>query len=82
MPNSSPLTLHLQHLGLLFEKESGPGNLCFANENAELRNEFKRVFTPQDLQYYLRANPDGELPEDTDQFWRAVDRGKRISLTS
>lgn len=76
------LTRHLEHLGLLFEKEPGPNNLCFANENAELRNEFKRVFTPQDLHYYILANPAGQLPEDTDEFWKGVEKGKRLSLTS
>ncbi len=77
---STTLILHMeQKLGLLFEEAPTPGNLCFANENAGLRNEFKRIFTPLDLHYYTLANPTGSLPETTDKFWEAVDRGKQLA---
>lgn len=73
------LIRHLeQKLGLLFEKEPGPDNLCFANQNSGLRNEFKRIFTPQELHYYTLANPTGPLPEDTDVFWQGVEKGKQL----
>ncbi|MCD8540437.1 MAG: hypothetical protein LRY55_12220 [Leadbetterella sp.] len=70
---------HLERLGLLFEKEPGPHNLCLANENAGLRNEFKRVFTSLDLRYYILATPAGSLPENTDIFWQEVEKGKQLS---
>lgn len=74
------LILHLeQKLGLLFREEPGPDNLCFADRNSELRNDFKRVFTPEDLYYYTLAKPEGPLPENTDIFWEHVERGKQLS---
>jgi len=80
MKQSPALIQHLEkRLGLLFEKEPGSHNLCFANENAGLRNEFKRVFTPRDLHYYTLANPAGSLPKDTDKFWQEVEKGKQLS---
>ena len=87
MPDSasfrSRLIHHLEnHLGLLFEKEPGPGNLCFANNNNELRSEFKQVFTPRDLHHYLLATPAEQLPEDTGEFWLKVEKGKNFPLTS
>lgn len=77
---SIPLLQHLeQKLGLLFEKEPGPDNLCFANQNSELRNHFKRIFTPEDLYYYTRATPMGHFPENTDAFWQGVEEGKELA---
>jgi hypothetical protein len=38
-----------------FEKTISKGNLCFARNNEELRDEFKQVFTPVDLLDYWRA---------------------------
>lgn len=74
----SLLIHHLeQKFGLLFEKEPGPNNLCFANQNSELRNDFKRIFTPKDLHYYTLATPPGHLPENTDAFWQGVEEGKQ-----
>ncbi|WP_367914855.1 hypothetical protein [Leadbetterella sp. DM7] len=75
------LIRHLeQKLGLLYEEEPGPNNLCFANENADLRNEFKRIFTPEDLRYYSLASPSVPLPLSTDEFWERVATGKRLTL--
>lgn len=77
-PNS--LLRHIeQNLGLLFEEEPGPNNLCFANENSELRNDFKRIFTSQDLHYYTLAHSKGRLPENTDAFWEGVEKGKQLA---
>lgn len=78
---NQPLIRHLeQKLGLLFQEEHGPNNLCFANENADLRSEFKRIFTPQDLRYYARASSNDPLPRNTDEFWERVEKGKQFLL--
>lgn len=74
------LISHLAQLGLLFQAEPGPDNLCFADQNSELRNDFKRVFTPQDLYYYTLVNPEGALPENTDLFWKQVEKGQQLSM--
>jgi hypothetical protein len=44
-----------QKLGLRFAETLPETNTCFANNNAELRDDFKQVFTSQDLQYYLKS---------------------------
>ncbi len=77
---SKHLTQHLeQKLGLLFEEAPSTYNLCFANQNSELRNDFKRVFTPEDLHYYTLAHPKGHLPENADAFWQGVEKGKQLA---
>ncbi|MCO5286838.1 MAG: hypothetical protein M9898_10535 [Chitinophagaceae bacterium] len=42
-----------RNLGLLFVAESTTGNVCYAEENAEMRDEFRQVFTAADLRDYL-----------------------------
>lgn len=42
-------------LGLTFVPEKEDGNLCFANSNDELRDEFKQTFAPIDLLDYIYA---------------------------
>lgn len=41
-----------RNLGLGFEPEPEEGNVCFAYNNAELRADFKQVFTPLDILNY------------------------------
>lgn len=42
-----------RNLGLLFVTETTTGNVCYAEENAEMRDEFRQVFTAADLRDYL-----------------------------
>lgn len=39
--------------GLTFVPENENGSVCFANNNDELRDEFKQVFTIKELLYYI-----------------------------
>lgn len=41
--------------GLLFIPEAASNNLCFANNNSELRDDFKRVFSPVEIFDYHYA---------------------------
>jgi predicted helicase len=45
----------VEKLGLTFVAEREDGNVCFANNNDELRDEFKSVFAPVDLLDYIYA---------------------------
>ncbi len=74
--SNQSLIRHLeQKLGLLFEEAPSTHNLCFANQNSGLRNDFKRVFTPADLYYYTRVTD--YFPESTEAFWQRVEEGKQ-----
>lgn len=42
-------------LGLLYLPDAAPGEVCYANDNAELRDDFKQVITPADVADYLHA---------------------------
>lgn len=42
-------------LGLDFIPQKTTGNICFAENNDELRDDFKQVFTSADLLNYIRA---------------------------
>ena len=44
-----------QRFGLTFVPEIENGNLCFINNNKELRDEFKQTFTPIDILDYIYA---------------------------
>lgn len=65
-----------QKLGLTFiEKEDG--NVCMANNNSELRDEFKQSFTLADVQSYIRVAgiKEGEtipLPKDATFFFNST----------
>lgn len=63
-------------LGLTYIDENKEGNLCFVNNNSELRDEFKQNFTRQDVLHYINATKqvDGEikLPATAEEFWEKV----------
>lgn len=46
-------TLFQKSTGLLYEGENKPGNVCFANNNEDMRDEFKQVFSTMDILYYV-----------------------------
>ena len=69
-------------LGLNFIEKEG-GNLCMANRNSELRQEFKQSFTLDDIQFYIKAvqQKNGAalpLPENETIFLTLVKKGKQI----
>ncbi len=53
--NKEILNQIVEKLGLAFVAEREDGNVCFANNNDELRDEFKSVFAPIDLLDYIYA---------------------------
>lgn len=77
-------------IGLLFVGKMEDGNVCFANNNDDLRDEFKQVFYPGDVLDYVygalnagdetarMANPKIPYPENADEFWRLASSGKTI----
>jgi hypothetical protein len=44
-----------ENLGLEFIAENKTGNVCFINNNAEMRDDFKQTFTPIDILDYTYA---------------------------
>ena len=56
-PNLDPKIVNeiAKKLGLTFTPEKETGNVCFANNNDELRDEFKQTFAPIDLLDYIYA---------------------------
>ncbi|MCO6498625.1 MAG: hypothetical protein J5I50_13305, partial [Chitinophagaceae bacterium] len=83
-----------REMGLLFAPNPVEGNVCFAENNEEMRDEFKQVFTPADLRDFLYAvvftslyQNDGEnsLPRiplltDSLDFWQLVRLGGNLRL--
>lgn len=66
-------------LHLSFVEENKDGNLCFRNNSAELRDEFKEVFDAKDVQAYCNAfssNKEMPWPATAADFWKAVRLGK------
>lgn len=56
-PNFNTEIVHKisNRIGLLFIPEEETGNVCFATNNDEMRDDFKQVFTPTDLLDYIYA---------------------------
>ncbi len=57
--------------------ESEEGNVCMANRNSELRDEFKQSFTLADVQHYIttlgiKAGEPVPLPGDAAAFFNPV----------
>ncbi len=73
-------------LNLRFTLENSPGRVCFAENNQELRDEFKQVFNTEDLMHFIAGqigNTDSsektiEIPKDAEDFWYYVRKGRRI----
>lgn len=77
--------------GLLFLEKMEDGNVCFANNNDDLRDEFKQVFSPGDVLDYVygilnipennnagSANPEIPLPKNAEIFWQNAAIGRTI----
>lgn len=63
-----------QKTGLHFQFENVGGNLCYQNNNSDLRDEYKVVFNAADLEWYIRSFGFDEvlLPIDSRDFWLKV----------
>ncbi|HLV23877.1 MAG TPA: hypothetical protein VKY36_03765 [Moheibacter sp.] len=69
-----------QKTGLEFQKEINSGNLCFVNNNEDLRDEFKQAFTEKDFRNFLNFFENGEIqiPENAAIFWELVKKGREF----
>lgn len=75
--------------GLLFLGKMEDGNVCFANNNDDLRDEFKQVFSPGEVLNYIYGvlnspeyhhgneftNPEIPYPENAEIFWNYAASG-------
>ncbi len=66
--------------GLEFLNEEQNGNLCFAQNNFDLRDEFKSGFSFSDFNYFLKNFSKKSLiiPSEAATFWELVEKGKNI----
>lgn len=64
--------------GLKFQQEIEEGNLCYRNNNEDLRDDFKEVFSTEDLKSYIRFFNGNEiqLPTNNLDFWKKVKAAK------
>ncbi|MFA7617393.1 MAG: hypothetical protein WBF83_07485 [Moheibacter sp.] len=67
-----------QRTGLKFQPEIEDGNLCYRNNNEDLRDDFKEVFSTEDFKAYLRFFNGNEIqiPIDNLDFWKKVKSAK------
>ncbi|MGB3453407.1 MAG: hypothetical protein WBA59_06235 [Moheibacter sp.] len=67
-----------QRTGLKFQQEIEEGNLCYRNNNEDLRDDFKEVFSTEDLKAYIRFFNGNEiqLPTNNLDFWKKVKAAK------
>lgn len=91
--NRDIISIFEKSVGLLFLEKTEDGNVCFANNNEDLRDEFKQVFSPGDLLDYVYGiltvaknstdglnNPEIPFPKDAEIFWRHVAIGRTTRL--
>lgn len=66
--------------GLEFLEKEMDGNLCFAQNNFDLRTDFKSGFCFEEFQFFLASfsGKEVEIPEDSENFWKRVEKGRRI----
>ena len=65
-------------LDLTFLENETEGNLCFVENNADLRCEFKSGFTFSEFQFFLYSFSENavEIPKNVEEFWKRVEWGK------
>lgn len=61
--------------GLTFvsNQDSLTGSVCFANQNQELRDDFKQVFTTMDVLDYMHAVIDSPKYSQSLEEWQTID---------
>jgi len=69
-----------KNTGLEFLEKEMDGNLCFAQNNFDLRDEFKSGFSFSDFNYFLKNFSKKSLiiPSEAATFWELVEKGKNI----
>ncbi|MGB6084638.1 hypothetical protein [Moheibacter sp.] len=69
-----------KNTGLEFLEKEMDGNLCFAQNNFDLRDEFKSGFSFSDFIYFLKNFSEKSLiiPSEAATFWELVEKGKNI----
>lgn len=76
----------LEHATGLTFAEGDTGNTCMANNNDELREEFRQIFTLTDVQCYLKAISQTTdqilIPKNETDFWTMVNSGKGSGSTT
>ncbi|MFA7446472.1 MAG: hypothetical protein WCY89_11030 [Flavobacteriaceae bacterium] len=75
-------------LKLQFVSKTQPGNTCFAEQNSELQDDFKQVFTQIDVLDYFYAivhssefqetEIEKNYPKTTREFWNSVQKGEKL----
>lgn len=73
-----------QKLGIQFQNEITSGNVCFAQQNEELQDDFKVFFTISDFRFFIQSFSGKKvtIPMDTENFWKLVEKGKNSSENS
>lgn len=77
---------------LLYQQEMSGGNLCFATQNSDLRDDYKVVFSLMDVMHYTYAcicyqsliNRSKaikvDFPSDSSVFWKLVKLGGKLKV--
>jgi len=67
-----------QKTGLTFLENNSESNLCFIQNNNELRDDFKLYFTQKDFENFVRSfvGRETQVPETNSEFWERVELGK------
>ncbi len=68
--------------GLIFLENESDENLCYAQNNSDMRDEFKSVFTLSDLKYFIKSflQDSINIPSDSTTFWKLVEKGKGLAM--
>ncbi len=66
--------------GMLFVDHPTNSSVCFANQNSDLRDEYKDIFTQDDIVNFLKSCPETDTPDST-TFWQQVAIGKQFKIT-
>ena len=79
-------------LQLEFVEKTEQENVCFANYNSELQDDFKRVFTQKDmLDYfyavilsseYQKSQLENNYPKKTNEFWNLAGLGQKLRVSN
>ena len=65
-----------QSTGLLYVEKPIESSVCFARQNNNLRDDYKEIFTHEDIVNFLKSSPGTDMPDCT-TFWKQVAIGKQ-----
>lgn len=70
----------IEHLQKSFQMSysliSQTGNLCFVNNNEELKDDFKTTFSEKDILAYV--NYSNKIPYSAEEFWKKVNASNQL----